>query len=476
MISMHAHRSACSAVRCWQQRFCMWRLRRLLFLLLLLGGSATSGQPCTTTPQPCADHSTRTFCMSDPTPGQCDQPMPHKPCPPCPPPPNPGCKSEEDCSLGGECVNNRCKCDAAWRGPHCAQLNLLPAKKSAHGYNRGSDFGISTIPGVANQSTASWGGQAVRGDDGKYHLIFMDLMCKGGLGCWGGGGQLSRAVSQHPVGPYKKVEVVAPAFNENPVVNKIPNGGPYVITSIGCTKPGSDPTTNCSALLLGHWPPYPPPPPGTTSNARIRIGAADPPGAGAITMLYSDKITGPWKSRPGVVIEPAGFDQWDSFVTNPSLYVFPNGTCLLAYRGGPCGLSYKNHTPQQWCDRSHVGIATAPSWDAPFKRIGHVPTYPNLTEDPGLFRDARGNFHILSHWFRNTKGGHAFSRDGLNWHFAGDAYDSSLEWDDGSHEILGRRERPQVLVIDGVPSVLFNGASMPRLGGMDHTFTLAQAI
>eukprot|EP01046_Picozoa_sp_COSAG06_P076122 COSAG06_NODE_24131_length_671_cov_4.118881_1_plen_38_part_01 len=38
---MHAHRSACSVVRCWQQRFCMWRLGRLLFLLLLLGGSAT---------------------------------------------------------------------------------------------------------------------------------------------------------------------------------------------------------------------------------------------------------------------------------------------------------------------------------------------------------------------------------------------------------------------------------------------------
>ena len=43
-------------------------------------------------------------------------------------------------------------------------------------------------------------------------------------------------------------------------------------------------------------------------------------------------------------------------------------------------------------------------------------------------------------------------------------------------DIRGRRERSQALVIDGVPSVLFNGASMPRLGGMGHTFTLAQAI
>jgi hypothetical protein len=33
-----------------------------------------------------------------------------------------------------------------------------------------------------------------------------------------------------------------------------------------------------------------------------------------------------------------------------------------------------------------------------------------------------------------------------------------------------------VLVIDGVPSVLFTGASIDKLGGMAHTFTLAQAI
>ena len=42
---------------------------------------------CTTKPQPCPGHPGVTFCNSDPAPGQCDKPMPHKPCPPCPPPP-----------------------------------------------------------------------------------------------------------------------------------------------------------------------------------------------------------------------------------------------------------------------------------------------------------------------------------------------------------------------------------------------------
>jgi hypothetical protein len=43
-------------------------------------------RPCSSVAQPCPSHPGRTFCESDPAPGQCDDPMPHKPCPPCPAP------------------------------------------------------------------------------------------------------------------------------------------------------------------------------------------------------------------------------------------------------------------------------------------------------------------------------------------------------------------------------------------------------
>ena len=55
-------------------------------------------------------------------------------------------------------------------------------------------------------------------------------------------------------------------------------------------------------------------------------------------------------------------------------------------------------------------------------------------------------------------------------------YDGDLAWDDGTKDNIGRRERPQVLVIKGEPAVLFTGTSIDRLGGASHTFTLAQAI
>jgi hypothetical protein len=48
--------------------------------------SEIKNEPCTAVPQPCPSHPGVTFCASDPAPRQCDQKMPHKPCPPCPPP------------------------------------------------------------------------------------------------------------------------------------------------------------------------------------------------------------------------------------------------------------------------------------------------------------------------------------------------------------------------------------------------------
>ena len=133
------------------------------------------------------------------------------------------------------------------------ELNLLPVNRSSQGY----------LFGVRNQSTASWGGQAVF-DGGLYHLIYADFDKGCGLNCWGTNSQIARAVSSSPTGPFRKVQVVAPPFHHNPTINKVPNGGPYVIVSIG----------NGTVV-----PPH----------GDVRVGDGDAPQAGIITMLYADK-------------------------------------------------------------------------------------------------------------------------------------------------------------------------------------------
>ena len=132
--------------------------------------------------------------------------------------------------------------------------------------------------------------------------------------------------------------------------------------------------------------------------------------------------------------------------------------------------------------------------------------WPNQTEDPGIFRDARGNFHIIGHSLKNDfPGGHSFSRDGLSWTFSGSAYirislcrvcvnslsislrfilksfapccryGFDVAFTDGSKSRYGRRERPQILVIDGEPTVLYNGVEGPQSWG-NSSHTLAQRI
>ena len=71
------------------------------------------------------------------------------------------CSTALDCSLGGLCVGGVCQCDAAFKGPNCAELNLLPARKAPL-LDIGSD-------------TASWGGFPVYDSSDKlWHLFYAE--------------------------------------------------------------------------------------------------------------------------------------------------------------------------------------------------------------------------------------------------------------------------------------------------------------
>ena len=68
------------------------------------------------------------------------------------------CNTTEDCSLNGDCVNNKCICDPWWSGsPNCDVLALLPASKT-DGYHNSSGI-------------ASWGGMSIRDNNNMWHLF-----------------------------------------------------------------------------------------------------------------------------------------------------------------------------------------------------------------------------------------------------------------------------------------------------------------
>ena len=72
----------------------------------------------------------------------------------------------------------------------------------------------------------------------------------------------------------------------------------------------------------------------------------------------------------------------------------------------------------------------------------------------------------------SASGGHGFAASIGDWHYAlTPACTTTLDLEGGGAVALKRRERPQLLLTNGTPAVLYNGA-MPKRG---LPFTWAQA-
>ncbi|MDA8528667.1 glycoside hydrolase family protein, partial [Opitutaceae bacterium] len=77
------------------------------------------------------------------------------------------------------------------------------------------DFNLSAVmQGVSednlfyDEEFFNWGSGIVKGDDGKYHLIYSQMPREHSFFSWLTDGIVSRAVSDNPMGPYRHVEVV----------------------------------------------------------------------------------------------------------------------------------------------------------------------------------------------------------------------------------------------------------------------------
>ena len=162
---------------------------------------------------------------------------------------------------------------------------------------------------------------------------------------------------------------------------------------------------------------------------------------------------------------------WDSSdVSNAAPLVFPNGSVLLAYRGGGDGVALGGG----------IGIAFSNHWNfSTFNRVGEGEML-FAAEDATLWRRAEEEgdgsnknseqftYHMLVHRFASGNGstagklvgGHAYSMNGFsNWNYdpLSWSYDTTINWINGSSTILYRRERPKILIINNTIEYLYNG-------------------
>jgi len=144
---------------------------------------------------------------------------------------------------------------------------------------------------------------------------------------------------------------------------------------------------------------------------------------------------------------------------NPAPHVLDNGTIMCAYRAGARS------------GGEHVSVATAANPTSLYIDARAAPAVSHTGEDPFLWRDERGYYHMLMHNMGSGGcGAHAFSRDGATWTRSEDApYTYDVEFSNNSSVTMRRRERPQLLLTpDGRPLFFSSGVEYAS----DSTYTL----
>ncbi|TWU74319.1 hypothetical protein ED733_005858 [Metarhizium rileyi] len=355
------------------------------------------------------------------------------------------CTGDEDCSLNGVCsLDGACQCDPGWKGDDCGVLDLRPAKIN-NGYDQTA------------RGTSSWCNSIVKDPNeyDLYHLFVSEFSHGCGLDYWAPYSRIIRAESRSgPAGPYKFAAQVLGTFAHNPSVVYSPADGEWLLYYIGCPTEVAD-TCQTKHFTCGA---------GNTNNGESGIA------------VMSSRDLRHWKSR-GQILKGNNGTGWDADVTNPSAFPLYAKTgrgkhdsheddtpaMLLAYRGCPYNCSGE--------ELINVAISET-GYNGPYQKLQRDPIFADGNEDPFVWRDKRGNYHMLLHSLE-AEGGfgdgpkvgrHAWARSYKGpWTFGGNtlAFSTEIDYNDGTTVEFFRRERPQLYFSeDGEMTPLFLGTGV----------------
>ena len=316
------------------------------------------------------------------------------------------CTSDLDCSLAGVCLpNGTCECDPWADGPDCSYLRFQPVDKTRLGY--------------INERHSSWGGSIIYSSvDQMYHMYVSEIICKidpdtrkrCGLGGWETHSRIVVAKSVNIDGPYHRngideEEIVLHPEHHNPSIHVSPTTGEWHLFTIS----------------------------GST---------------GPIERMISKDQGKTWGAP--MTISPR---------QNPGPLMRPDGSTFMYYRADGMDL------PSPTCSDEGIALQICPV-DQTCHPPNDIPIFGHTGEDPSVFVDHRGNYHMLFNALpykcvpKFNQGGHAWSNDGVNWNSNPrvGAFDTTIHFADGTNIKCERRERPQMVVgADGRPLALVTG-------------------
>ena len=374
------------------------------------------------------------------------------------------------CYGNGNCTaDGLCLCDIGWRGAYCSQLDLLPARRGAHG------LPLST-------AMPTWGGSAAW-DGARWHFVtgaklfnltltppaYGEWNSVGhieapGLDQWGRTPPYNQTALVHGGDPFDGTYPWSFTTTKDPYAEPEDNYGPSYLVRMLST--GTDPAGPYAIAEVMHK--------AFRADFKRRHGDGDgdplymltigtvlgeATGRGMLIMRsVSGNVTGPWTKQVVYNFEDNGhgsnFSAWDCDVKDPSFAIHANGTTVIAYRAvccDPCG----DHTER-------IGLLVADSWEGPYTRIGE-PIFDD-SEDLFMWITERGT-HMIFH-SQNTdhgtirgegstygadhkkkRGGYAFSADGVvRWSKSDwELFPAEIAWDDGTTQFLLKQQRPSLV-------------------------------
>ena len=202
-----------------------------------------------------------------------------------------------------------------------------------------------------------------------------------------------------------------------------------------------------------------------SASAVLAAKPLQPSPGNAAYVSTSNSPSGPWVRALNNGQIPINFTgSWTrALAGNPAPLLMPNGSINLYFTATPC-------PPNSGAKASNcIAVATSTQgYAGPFemRAAPHPITYPE-SEDPSVFRDPRGNFHLLTNV--NTCharcaqgvecGGHAWSRDGFVFsNLTIGAFGPAVTLRNGTTLFNAYVERPLVsLNPDGTPAALHLG-------------------
>jgi hypothetical protein len=279
-----------------------------------------------------------------------------------------------------------------------------------------------------------WGGSVAAHTDGKYYMLFSRWPRETGHDGWVTHSEIACAVSDYPTGPFCFVETVLPRrgntwdadVTHNPTVIK--HECKYYLYYTGNYGNGT------------YW--------DNRNHQRIGVAVAEHP-------------AGPWQRFDKPVLDVTS-GSWDSKVTtNPSCTRMPDGRFLLVYKAvgseyeapffgpvvhgaafseSPLGPFIKHHEPI-----FKVSGAKFPGED-PFIWTQNERIYAFLKDNACYYSPCMKSIVLFESW------------NGIDWGQCSNAsITRQFEYKDGKTVEFDRVERPQLLLENGRPSVLYCG-------------------